>query len=176
MTDQTTDEAVVEPVVLARRIASDALLRREKMKPGIKAGIHAEIMAGKHDDEAIVLGPLMALIVERQRTERAEKLLADIRNKLDTERYKVAYCLQEMRKAIDRRRWLSEPGRGSYTYDDERYQQEFGEALNELNAALDPMRKIASDWSDCPTDPLLIAGNRAAALATLRAPSTGEQA
>jgi septal ring factor EnvC (AmiA/AmiB activator) len=89
-------------------------------------------------------------------------------DKLDTERYKVASALQQIRKAIGGRQWLSEGGRGSYTYDDERYQQEFGAALTEIEAALEPLRAIAADWLGCPTDPLRVAANREAALQSYR--------
>lgn len=89
-----------------------------------------------------------------------------IRDVLDTERYKIAIALQGIKRAIDGRRWLSEPGRGSYTYDDERYQTEFGAALDEIATALEPLRKIAGDWSDCPRDPLRVAANRSAALSS----------
>ena len=92
---------------------------------------------------------------------------AKVSNILDQERYKVAIALQSITKAIGGRRWLAESGRGSYAWDDERYQQEFGEALEEIDAALEPLRKIASDWSDCPTDPLQVASNRNAALRAL---------
>jgi hypothetical protein len=87
-----------------------------------------------------------------------------LRDILDTERYKVAIGVQVIRKAVDGRRWLSEAGRGSYAYDDDRYQQEFGEALGEIDAALEPLRTIAGDWTDCPRDPLRVAANRDRAL------------
>ena len=83
---------------------------------------------------------------------------------LDTERYKVAIALEVLGKAISRRGWLCGPGRGSYAYDDERYQQEFGQALDEIDKALEPLRSIARDWSNCPRDPLRVAANRAAAI------------
>lgn len=101
-----------------------------------------------------------------------DSALADeLRDILDVERYKVAIALQEISKSINGRKWLSEPGRGSYTYDDERYQQEFGAALDEINAALEPLRKIAGDWSNCPTDPLRVATNRLTALGGHHEPS-----
>jgi hypothetical protein len=83
---------------------------------------------------------------------------------LDTERYKVAIGVQAIARAVQGRQWLSQPGRGSYVYDDERYQQEFGAALDEIMTALKPLQAIAQDWSDCPRDPLRVAANRAAAL------------
>ena len=90
--------------------------------------------------------------------------VARLRNILDTERYKVAIGVQSVARAVQGRQWLCEPGRGCYTYDDERYQEEFGAALIEIDAALAPLRAIARDWSDCPTDPLDVAANRRAAL------------
>lgn len=102
-----------------------------------------------------------------QSSEREAKLTAEIerlRDILDTERYKVAAGLQAIVRAVQGRKWLSEPGRGSYTYDDHRYQQEFGAALDEIDTALAPLRRIAADWSDCPRDELRVAANRARAL------------
>lgn len=110
----------------------------------------------EHDDTAIA-----ELQAQVEAMREANSRLSDI---LDTERYKVAIALGTLKKAIDGRRWLSEPGRGSYTYDDERYQQEFGGALEEINAALNPLRAIATDWSDCPRDPIRVEANRRAAL------------
>lgn len=83
---------------------------------------------------------------------------------LDTERYKVAIGVQAIARAVQGRRWLSQLGRGSYAYDDERYQQEFGAAIDEIHAALRPLQTIAQDWSDCPRDPLRVEANRRAAL------------
>ena len=96
-----------------------------------------------------------------------EKLRADnerLRDILDTERYKVAIGVQAIARAVQGRQWLSQPGRGSYAWDDERYQQEFGHALDEITAALRPLRAIAQDWSDCPRDPLRVEANRQAAI------------
>lgn len=50
---------------LARKIAADCLLRNEKWKPGVKAGIYEEIMRGDADGEAIVTGALAAFSAER---------------------------------------------------------------------------------------------------------------
>jgi len=78
----------------------------------------------------------------------------------ERERTAVADAIGKIRSAIGARAWLRE-SRGSYAWDDARYQAEFGAALDEIDAALDPLRKIAADWSDCPTDPLEIAAIRA---------------
>jgi hypothetical protein len=58
-------------IILARRIAADTLTRREKWLPGVKAGIYEEIIAGRHDDEAIVQ---IALTAIESTTELAAKL------------------------------------------------------------------------------------------------------
>ena len=59
-------------------------------------------------------------------------------------------------EAIRRREWLR-LGRGSYEYDDDRWRSEFSQAIDEVIEAAEPLRKIAADWSDCPTDPKEIA-------------------
>lgn len=51
---------------------------------------------------------------------------------------------------ITGRMWLLE-GRGCYEWDDDRYRQEFGWAVNALQAKLEPLRKIAGDLTDSPT-------------------------
>ncbi len=98
-----------------------------------------------------------------ERLGRAESEIARLRNVLDTERYKVAIGIQAVAKAVQGRQWLSEPGRGCYSYDDDRYQAEFGGALKEIDEALAPLRVVARDWSDCPKDPIQVAANRRAA-------------
>jgi len=69
---------------------------------------------------------------------------------LERDRSKVAECLSAIKVAIERRRWLTQAGRGSYAYDDERYQREFGAAIEELEIAIEPLNDIAHDWSNCP--------------------------
>lgn len=51
-----------EQLKMARRIAAHALCGPEKWKPGVKAGIYEEIMRGDADAEALVQGPLAAII------------------------------------------------------------------------------------------------------------------
>lgn len=55
-------EHTPKQIALARRIGADAVTRREKWLPGVKAGIYEEIIAGKHDSEAIVQAPLAAIV------------------------------------------------------------------------------------------------------------------
>jgi hypothetical protein len=95
--------------------------------------------------------------------EALEQRVSELEDLLDTERYKVAIGVQAITRAVQGRQWLSQPGRGSYAYNDERYQQEFGAALDEILAALKPLRAIAQDWSNSPHIPLRVEANRQAA-------------
>lgn len=97
---------------------------------------------------------IAARIAELEK-ERDEARAANERN-----RATVAAGLQAIRRVIDSRDHLREPGRGPYAYDDEGYQQEFGAALDELQEALWPLKALAADWSDCPQSPEAIAEAR----------------
>jgi hypothetical protein len=115
---------------------------------------------------------LSATPIERLREENARVVALEqenerLRDTLDVDRYRVAIGIEGVRKAVDARRWLGEAGRGPYAWDDERYQQEFGAAIEEIDASLEPLKKVAGDWSDCPTDPLRVAANRDKARAAL---------
>lgn len=52
---------------------------------------------------------------------------------------------------IARRSWLL-TSRGSYEWDDERYQLEFGAALEEIEESLKVLNRIGINWDDCPKD------------------------
>jgi hypothetical protein len=70
---------------------------------------------------------------------------------LERERSKINEAVMLIKRAIGQRGWMSE-GRGPYAWDDEGYKREFGEAMADIRAALEPLAKIARDWSDCPTE------------------------
>lgn len=72
---------------------------------------------------------------------------------IDRDRYAVAIVLNNIKKVLGGYSWLSEAGRGPYAYDDARYQREFGDALEAIDAALVPLSKLAWDKTDCTTDP-----------------------
>ncbi len=72
---------------------------------------------------------------------------------IDRDRYAAAIVLNNIKKVLAGYSWLSEAGRGSYAYDDERYQREFGDALEAIEAALTPLGRLAFDKTDCTTDP-----------------------
>jgi hypothetical protein len=92
-------------------------------------------------------------------------LLRAARADLERDRSIVAVGVERVTKAIEGRAWLREAGRGSYAYNDDRYQQEFGGALDEIEVALAPLRKVARDWSNCSTDAAEIKAARALAAA-----------
>jgi hypothetical protein len=41
-------------------------------------------------------------------------------------------------------------GRGPYEWDDDRYRDEFHRAATDLHAAIEPLRTLARDLTDCP--------------------------
>lgn len=78
---------------------------------------------------------------------------------LENDRTKVAEGVTAVIKAIKSRDWLTE-GRGSYEWDDDKWHTEFAAAAQEILAAIEPLRKIAADWTGCPKNPQEIAAAR----------------
>jgi len=68
---------------------------------------------------------------------------------IERDRTEVARALVTTRKAIVLHEWLR-LGRGSYEYDDDRWRDEFGAALNDIEAAIAPLKAIAANLSDSP--------------------------
>lgn len=81
---------------------------------------------------------------------------------IDRDRYVAAACVNAIEHVLHTRRWLREAGRGSYAYDDERYQEEFGLAFDEIQEALRPMRALSKDKTDCTRDEDKVKAARAA--------------
>lgn len=94
---------------------------------------------------------------------RARSVIGVIRGELadiiERDRTKVAEGVREIKDAIGRREWMRE-SRGSMAYDDERYQLEFGAAIDEMLFALAPLEALAADHSNCPEDQKRIANAR----------------
>lgn len=74
-----------------------------------------------------------------------------LRSVFERDRSIVATALTGIKKAIRAHEWLR-LGRGSYEYNDERWRDEFGAAIDGIESALEPLKTLAGDWSDCPTD------------------------
>ena len=68
---------------------------------------------------------------------------------LERERTLVAEGVTNVKEAIKCREWLTE-GRGSYEWNDDRWHGEFAAAIKEILAALQPLERIAADWTNCP--------------------------
>lgn len=97
-------------------------------------------------------------------TRRVEALEAEVgrlRAVIERDRTAVAEGIAAVGKAVASREWMTE-GRGSYAYNDDRYQAEFGQALEDINIAIAPLKRIAADWTDSPTDWPAIQAARAA--------------
>ncbi|MFC4255423.1 hypothetical protein GRI97_08280 [Altererythrobacter xixiisoli] len=109
--------------------------------------------------------PMVALgLIERQAAEN-DRLM----HVIDRDRYIVAAVMTGIQAAINGRYWLS-GGRGPYEYDDDRYQQEFGAALNEIEGAMQPLGVVAFDKADCATGPAKVEAAKQAAIAYLKRP------
>ncbi|GJD85428.1 hypothetical protein [Methylobacterium haplocladii] len=97
----------------------------------------------------LIAGPLASVLAERNAA-LAER--DEARRALERDRSTVAVTVNKMRESLRGRAWLLEGGRGPYEWDDDRFREEFSQALDEIAAPLDVLRGIARDWSNCPTD------------------------
>lgn len=109
-------------------------------------------------DEAALLAALKAVMAERDEARRA----------LERDRSKVADTIEAVRTEITGREWLL-TGRGPYEWDDDRYRDEFAQALAAIRGPIDSLRAIARDWTNCPTDPAEIQAARTSDAAALHA-------
>ncbi len=78
----------------------------------------------------------------------------------ERDRSAIAAGLDTIEKALRAREWLR-LGRGSYEWDDDRWKDEFGAAYDEILAALEPLRQIGGDHTDCPVSQAAIQATRA---------------
>jgi len=68
---------------------------------------------------------------------------------LEAERTAIIDGVNGIVKEIDSRAWIAN-SRGPYEWNDDRYRQEFVDAGAAIFGALEPLRKIGSDLSNCP--------------------------
>jgi hypothetical protein len=85
---------------------------------------------------------------------------------LERDRTQVAGCVSAIKDTIRAYDWLLD-GRGCYEWDDDRWHDEFRKASSAIWAAIEPMIKIAADWTNCPQTDAEIKAARAT-----RAPAT----
>lgn len=122
---------------------------QENLTASIKANgeYAAEIVALKHDIER------HTKITSEQATEN-ERLTAErdaARAALEHDRSLVCDQYREIETVIQGYAWVLE-GRGSYAWDDDKYRDEFKNVSSALSAALEPVKAVVKDWSNCPTD------------------------
>jgi hypothetical protein len=85
----------------------------------------------------------------RERAEAAEARVKVLEDVLEQDRTTVADGISAIKKALAAREWLR-LGRGSFEWDDDRWKDEFGAAYDEILEAIEPLRRVASNWQDCP--------------------------
>jgi len=79
---------------------------------------------------------------------------------LEHDRAKVAECVTRIKKELHSYDWLI-TSRGSYEWDDDKWHEEFKRASEAIWEAIEPMIKIAADWTHCPKDQATIERARA---------------
>ena len=110
---------------------------------------------------------LLAILAGRERQLREAlaqiaaltKQVEELTQAIEHDRTSLCSPLESMRKALESREWLR-LGRGSYEWNDDRWRDEFAEACNEIYAAIEPLQKVASDWTHCSRDGKLVESAR----------------
>lgn len=100
------------------------------------------VCVGDHVAESIAMEAARVL-AERDKT------IERLRAVNERDRTQVAIGINAVIEAIRKREWLR-LGRGSYEWNDDRWMDEFGQAIDEIQAALNELREVSLDHSDCP--------------------------
>ena len=139
----------------------EALLRSIECAHLVDAGITSEDMAshwfdlyGPSPATLAVFTVIEPLIAEREAAARQKERarVDELEAALERDRTRAADILQTItRTVVQPYSWLRS-SRGSYEYDDDRWMEEFGRALDALDEALRPLAQLAADWSDCSRD------------------------
>lgn len=92
----------------------------------------------------------------RSQLAAANQRIAGLQAVIEADRTRIIDGVNALEKALNGRFWLTE-GRGSYEWNDDRYRQEFGDAARAVLKAVEPLRKIGADLTNCPptTDEVL---------------------
>lgn len=88
---------------------------------------------------------------DRYRQKSRDVEIKRLRRVIERDRSAVARVIEAINRELAGREWVRE-GRGPYEWDDDRYREEFGEALKGIRRAMEPLREVAQDMSDSPTD------------------------
>lgn len=104
------------------------------------------------DDGLFPFQQVRLLVWESRRAARAEaNSEADKKYEaiIERDRTRATMCLNGIEKAIHGHEWLK-LGRGSYEYSDDRWRDEFKDCILNIEAALEFLKELARDWSNCP--------------------------
>ena len=103
------------------------------------------------------------LCVERNKEiARLSAKLAEARAANERDRTEVCMAVNSLSDAFARRDWLMRGGRGSYEWDDDRFRDEFRDAMAEFEPHIDRLRKIGADRANCPETQAEVRAARAA--------------
>lgn len=108
------------------------------------------------------------------RAEKAERERDDARAANERDRTEIIVAVNALTDAFARRDWLIRGGRGSYEWDDDRFRDEFRDAMAEFEPHVDRLRRIGADRTDCPETWAEVLAARATAPAADHIPAAGK--
>lgn len=120
---------------------------RQNMMPVVAALVaerdaYRDMAARKSDEK----------VSEFKRATAAERERDEARAANERDRSEIITYCNNVSDEIERRKWVL-VSRGPYEWDDDRYRDEFRDAIEAIATALEPLRKIGGNLSNCPTDP-----------------------
>lgn len=153
MTAPTAPRQALELLEALRdRAESAAAARLEQMHGHLSTNHRASGYDGTaaqiHAQYAHALAPIVEALRAQAEAEAEEH--KRLSYALEHDRAHVAKGVHSLQRVLEGYSWLTE-GRGPYAHDDDRWRDEFGNALREIGEALEPLRRIGRDRADCPT-------------------------
>ncbi len=91
----------------------------------------------------------IALCSLADQLEASEKIRKQTSHALECDRTAISRHITRIQAIVGQYCGLTE-SRGSYEWDDDQYREESGRALKAFQQAIEPMKKVAADWSNCP--------------------------
>jgi len=139
---------------LTAEVEGDNGLRAASAAGWAVAGARAEIVDGKQGQIDSLSNKMAAaeytINIAKGMLDTAEAQLKASKAANERDRTVVAEGIIGIERALKAHEWLR-LGRGSYEWDDDKWKDEFGIAFDAVHAALTPLRKVASDLTNCPT-------------------------
>jgi len=136
---------VLEPIIGAWREANAKL---EAENADLRKQL--EQVTGERDRQyEFNLGQIAKHAALEHEIDALRKQLAAAYRQIECDRSLIADAVTRLKRELDSRHWLTE-GRGSYEWDDKRYQKEFLDAGRALLAKMKPLEKLAANLSQSP--------------------------